>query len=114
MPSPNPMRPRFHDEAPSAALKRWGGIITGFARTYSMALGASRAEVIDAVDGPQAVDTLVVVNGHRGTDHPGAATNRIRSDEHPEHDGVDRVFIATTPAQFEVLAERVRADVQVS
>lgn len=97
-----------------APLKRWGGIVSGFARTYSRALGASRAEVIDAVDGPQAVDTLVVVNGHRGTDHSGAAPNRICSPDHPEHDGVDRVFIAATPSQLEAIAERVGADVRVS
>ncbi len=100
--------------SPPASLTRWGGVIVGEARTYSHALNASRAEVVDAVDGPDAVETLVLVNGHRGTDHAGAATNRTRSAAHPDHDGVDRIVIATTPAQFEALAERVGADVQVS
>lgn len=95
-------------------LKRRGGIISGFAVTYSRALRASRAEIIDAVDGSGAVTPLVLVNGHRGTDHAGASTNRIRSDAHPECNGVDRVFLAVTPEQFEVLAEAVGAEVRVS
>jgi hypothetical protein len=114
MPSPNPIRPPSSHETQTAPLTRWGGLLTGFAQTYSNALRASRAEVIDAVDGPDPVDTLVLVNGHRGTDYASGATNRTRSDDHPEHEGVDRIFIATTPAQFEALAERVGADVQVT
>lgn len=94
-------------------LKRHGGVISGFAHTYSKALQASRAEIIDAVDGENAVDTLAFVNGNRGTDHAGASTNRIRSDDHPDHDGCDRVYIATTPEQFEALAAAVGADVTV-
>lgn len=94
-------------------LKRHGGIISGFAFTYSKALQASRAEIIDAVDGENAVDTIVLVNGNRGTDHAGDSTNRIRSDEHPEQNGCDRVYIATTPQQFEALAAAVGADVTV-
>ena len=113
MPSHKPIRPRSPDTMQPAALKRWGGIIAGFARTYSNALGASRAEVVDAVDGPEAVETLVLVNGHRGTDYPGEATNRTQSANHPAHEGVDRIFIATTPAQFEALAERVGAEVSI-
>ncbi|MFB6272907.1 MAG: hypothetical protein ABEL51_08455 [Salinibacter sp.] len=93
-------------------LKRWGGLITGFAYTYSRALQASRAEIIKAVDGEGAIDTMVVVNGHRGTDHSGRAVNRIRSDEHPDRNGVDRVLIAVTPEQFETLAMRVGATVR--
>jgi hypothetical protein len=95
-------------------LKRRGGVISGCARTFSQALQASRAEVIDAVDGSGAVDPLVLVNGNRGTDHAGGSTNRIRSDAHPECEGVDRVFLATTPEQFEALAEAVGAEVRVS
>lgn len=95
------------------ALKRWGGIITGFACTYSKALNASRAAVIDAVDGTGHVDPLVLVNGHRGTDHAGESTNRVRAAKHSECDGVDRVFIAVTPSQFEALAEAVGAEVHV-
>lgn len=94
-------------------LKRHGGIISGFAYTYSKALRASRAEIIDAVDGENAIETLVLVNGNRGTDHAGASTNRIRSDKHPEQDGCNRVYIATTPEQFEALAASVGADVTV-
>ena len=108
-----PSVPRSGDPQ-TAGLTRWGGVIAGYAQTYSNALKASRAEVVDAVDGADAVDTLALVNGHRGTDHSGEATNRIRSAAHPEHEGVDRIFIATTPAQFEALAERVGADVQLS
>jgi hypothetical protein len=95
-------------------LKRRGGIISGFAVTYSRALRASRAEIIDAVDGSGAVTPLVLVNGNRGTDHAGASTNRIRSDAHPEREGVDRVYLAVTPEQFEALAEAVGAEVRVS
>lgn len=94
-------------------LKRHGGIISGFAYTYSKALQASRAEIIDAVDGKNAVETLVLVNGNRGTDHAGGSTNRIRSDEHPEYSGCNRVYIATTPQQFEALAAAVGADATV-
>lgn len=97
----------------STRLRRWGGIITGFARTYSNALNASRAAVIDAVDGTDAVDTVALVNGHRGTDHAGPAPNHIRSPDHPDCDGVDRVFIATTLQQFEALAAAVNAEVRV-
>lgn len=94
-------------------LKKHGGIISGFAHTYSKALRASRAEIIDAVDGDDAVDALVVVNGNRGTDHAGTSTNRIRCDDYPEHTGCDRVYIATTPEQFEALATAVGAEVTV-
>jgi len=103
--------PSSTEEPPS--LKQWGGIITGFACTYSRALNASRAEVIDAVDGSGRVDTVALVNGRRGTDYAGESTNRIRSSEHPGCDGVDRVFIAVTPAQFEALAKAVGAQVRV-
>jgi hypothetical protein len=50
-------------------LKRRGGIISG-GGTFSRALRASRAEIIDAVGGG-AVGLLVLVNGNRGTDHAG-------------------------------------------
>jgi hypothetical protein len=100
--------------AEEGRLKRRGGIISGFAVTYSRALRASRAEIIDAVDGGGAVDPLVLVNGNRGTDHAGGSTNRIRGDAHPDCDGVDRVFLAVTPEQFAALAEAVGAEVRVS
>ena len=86
-----------------------GGIISGFAVTYSRVLRASRAEIIDAVEAAGPVEPLVLINGNRGTDHAGACTNRIRSDAHPECEGVDRVFLATTPEQFVALAEAVGA-----
>lgn len=92
-------------------LTRFGGVITGFASTYSRALNASRAEIIDAVE--REVEPLVLVNGNRGTDHAGASTNRTRSPGHPDCDGVDQVFIAVTPAQFATLAAQVGADVRV-
>ena len=97
----------------SSRLSRWGGIITGFARTYSRALQASRAEIIEAVDGDNGLDTVAFVNGHRGTDHAGDACNRIQSDAHPGCEGVDRVFIAVTPEQFEILAARVGATMRI-
>jgi hypothetical protein len=77
-------------------------------------LRASRAEIIDAVEGAGPVEPLVLVNGNRGTDHAGSSTNQTRSDAHPECEGVDRVFLATTPEQFVALAEAVGADVRVS
>lgn len=90
---------------------RFGGVITGFASTYSRALKASRAEIIDAVE--REMDPLVLVNGNRGTDHAGASTNRTHSPDHPDCEGVDRVFIAVTPTQFATLAAQVGAEVRV-
>jgi hypothetical protein len=98
---------------PPGRLTQFGGIICGSAYVYSRALKASRAEIIQAVDGEDAVDTLVMVNGHRGTDHAGGSTNRIRSDQHPDCTGVDTIYIAVTPPQFEALAARVGAQVEV-
>ena len=98
---------------PPGRLKQLGGIICGSAYIYSRALRASRAEIIQAVDGDDAVDTLVTVNGHRGTDHAGDSTNRIRSDEHPDCSGVDTVYIAVTPGQLQSLAARVGATVRI-
>lgn len=110
----------MHHDAPRSdpstvpRLKRRGGLIAGFAVTFSRALRASRAEIIDAVDGSGVVEPLVLVNGNRGTDHAGASTNRIRSAAHPDCDGVDRVFLALTPDQFELLGEAVGAEVRFS
>lgn len=98
---------------PPGRLKQLGGIICGSAYVYSQALKASRAEIIQAVDGDEGIDTLVMVNGHRGTDHAGGSTNRIQSDEHPECNGVDTVYIAVTPSQFQTLAARVGATVTI-
>ncbi|MFB6232494.1 MAG: hypothetical protein ABEL04_15200 [Salinibacter sp.] len=105
--------PQPPSSGPPGRLKRLGGVISGFAYTYSRALRASRAEIIEAVDGDGSVDTLVMVNGHRGTDHAGASTNRTRSNDHSDCDGVNRVFIAVTPEQFEALAARVGARVEI-
>lgn len=113
----SPVMRRLPLSMPSAddpCLKRRGGIISGFAVTYSRVLRASRAEIIDAVEGPGPVEPLVLVNGHRGTDHAGASTNRIQSDAHPECCGIDRVFLATTPEQFEALTEAVGASRRVT
>jgi hypothetical protein len=55
----------------------------------------------------------MVINGNRGTDHPGRSTNRIRSEEHPGRYGVDRVFIGVTLDQFERLGGEVGAEVRV-
>lgn len=111
----NGSAPQFHESSSQPdRLMRRGGIISGFAVTFSQALRASRAEVIDAVDGSGAVDPLVLVNGNRGTDHAGASTNRIRSAHHSDCEGVNRVFLATTLEQFEALAEAVGAEVTVS
>jgi len=107
------MGPHDQSSGPPGRLKRFGGIICGSAYVYSRALQASRAEIIQAVDGDDAVNTLVMVNGHRGTDHAGNSTNRIRSDEHPDCNGVDTVYIAVTPRQFQSLASRVGASVEI-
>ncbi|MEF8817319.1 MAG: hypothetical protein V5A58_11050 [Salinibacter sp.] len=104
---------RDSSSGPSSRLKRFGGIICGSAYVYSRALQASRAEVIRAVDGEDAVETLMVVNGHRGTDHAGHSTNRIRSDAHPECTGTDTIYIAVTPRQLQALVARVGARVEV-
>lgn len=94
-------------------LSRYGGYVTGFAETFAGALRASRAEIIDAVDGADPeVDTFMVINGNRGTDSPGGSTNRIQSEDH-DRDGVDRVFIGVTLDQFEQLGEVVGADVSI-
>ena len=107
------LEPQSQSSGPPGRLKRPGGIICGSAYVYSQALRASRAEIIRAVDGDDAVDTLVTVNGHRGTDHAGDSTNRIRSNEHPDCNGVDTVYIAVTPGQFQSLAARVGATVEI-
>ncbi|MBB4060158.1 hypothetical protein GGP80_000512 [Salinibacter ruber] len=65
------------------------------------------------MDGDDAVDTLVMVNGHRGTDHAGGSTNRTRSDAHPGCTGVDTVYIGVTPSQLRALADRVGATVTI-
>lgn len=94
------------DSSRDETLRTYGGLLTGWASTFAGALKVSREAVIEAVDGPDAIDTFISLNGNRGTDDPGGSTNRIRSDEH-DLSGVDRVFIAVTEEQFEALAERV-------
>jgi hypothetical protein len=105
--------PQNQSSGPPGRLKRLGGIICGMAYVYSQAFRASRAEIIQAVDGDDAVDTLVLVNGHRGTHHAGDSTNRIRPKEHPDCNGDDTVYIALPPVQFQSLAARVGATVKV-
>jgi hypothetical protein len=82
------------------------------ASTFAGALQVSREAVVEAVDGPDPIDTFISLTGNRGTDDPGGSTNRIKSDEH-DLTGVDRIFIAVTEEQFEALAERVGADVSL-
>ncbi len=109
-------RPQTQDQFDSSkdnTLRTYGGFYTGMASTFAGALGVSREAIIESVDGPDAIDTFISVNGNRGTDAPGGSTNRIRSDEH-DLDGVDRVFIAVTKEQFEALAERVGADASIA
>jgi hypothetical protein len=94
------------------SLREYGGFYTGMATTFAGALETSRDAIVEAVDGSDPVETFISVNGNRGTDAPGGSTNRIKSDEH-DLTGVDRVFIAVTKEQFEALAERVGADVNI-
>lgn len=106
-------RPHTQDKFDSSkddSLRTYGGFYTGMATTFAGALQTSREAIIEAVDGPGAIDTFISVNGNRGTDAPGGSINRIKSDEH-DLTGVDRVFIAVTREQFEALAERIGADV---
>lgn len=95
-------------------LNSYGGLITGFADTFAGALDVGRSDVIEAVDGPDPVGVFTVINGNRGTDNPARSTNRTRSEDYPDRDGVDKVFIAVTSDQFERLGQRVGADVSVS
>jgi len=108
-------RPQTQDRFDSSkdnSLRTYGGFYTGMASTFAGALDVSREAVVKAVDGPNAIDTFISVNGNRGTDAPGGSTNRIRSNEH-DLDGVDRVFIAVTKEQFETLANRVGVEVNI-
>jgi hypothetical protein len=100
------------DESAGGSLRAYGGLLTGWASTFAGALEVSRGAVVEAVDGPSAIDTFIALNGNRGTDAPGGSTNQIRSEEH-DQGGVDKVFIAVTEDQFEALAERVGAEVSV-
>jgi hypothetical protein len=90
------------------SLREYGGFYTGMATTFAGALETSRDAIVEAVDGSDPVETFISVNGNRGTDAPGGSTNRIN-----DLTGVDRVFIAVTKEQFEALAERVGADVNI-
>ncbi len=108
-------RPHTQDQFDSSkdnSLRTYGGFYTGMASTFAGALRVSREAVVEAVDGPDPIDTFISLNGNRGTDDPGGSTNRIKSDEH-DLTGVDRIFIAVTEEQFEALAERVGADVNL-
>ena len=90
-------------------LRRYGGLITGFADTFAGALEVSRAAILDAVNGP--VSTFIYIDGREGTANPGGSTNRIESDDYPERDGTDRIFLALTTEQLEALGDAVGADV---
>lgn len=95
------------------SLRGYGGYLTGYAETFAAALKVSRDEVIEAVDGSDAMETFMVVNGNRGTDAPGGSTNRIESEDH-DRTGVDKVFVGLTKDQFEQLGDRLGVDVSVS
>jgi hypothetical protein len=108
-------RPHTQDRFDSSkdnSLRTYGGFYTGMASTFAGALRVSREAIVEAVDGPDPIDTFISLNGNRGTDAPGGSTNRIKSDEH-DLTGVDRVFIAVTEEQFERLASRVGAEVRL-
>jgi hypothetical protein len=94
--------PRIADDDRFSAgrLKEYGGIYSGFARTFAGALEVDRSAVLDALSGP--VETFVQIDGRQGTDHPGAATNRISSEEH-DQEGVDHIFLALTTEQLRSL-----------
>ena len=88
-------------------LRRYGGLVTGMARTFGKALEVDRSAILDAVE---RVSTFIHIDGREGTENPGARTNRIESEEH-DREGVDRIFIALTTDQFEALGEALGADV---
>lgn len=96
--------------AGSDRLRRYGGILSGFAETYAGALDVTREAVLDAVAD---VETFIYIDGNEGTSNPGGSQNRIQSDEHPERTGTDQIYIAVTLEQFEALAEAVGAEVSV-
>jgi hypothetical protein len=82
------------------------------ASTFAGALEVSREAVVEALGGPEPIETFISINGNQGTGAPGGSTNRITSEEH-DLTGVDRVFIAVTEEQFEALASRVGAEVSL-
>lgn len=88
------------DRFSAGRLKEYGGIYSGFARTFAGALEADRSAILDALSGP--IDTFVQIDGRQGTDHPGAATNRISSEEH-DQERVDHIFVALTAGQLRSL-----------
>jgi len=90
-------------------LKRYGGLVTGMAETFAGAFEVSRAAILDAVDGP--VSTFIHIDGRKGTANPGGSTNRIQSNDYPERDGTDRIFLALTTEQFEQLGTTLGAAV---
>lgn len=90
-------------------LKRYGGLVTGMAKTFAGALEVSRAAILDAVNGP--IDPFIYIDGREGTANPGGSTNRIESDDYPERDGTDRIFLALRTDQLEQLGDTVGADV---
>lgn len=100
------------DSSTDKSLRAYGGYYTGMASTFAGALQTSREAIIEAVDGPDPIETFILTNGNRGSDSPGDSTNRIKSEDH-ERTGVDRVFVAVTEEQFEALADRVGAEVSI-
>lgn len=93
-------RTRGDDPFRAGRLKEYSGIVSGFAATFAGALECDRSDVLSAVNGP--VDPFMFIDGRKGTDNPGGATNQIRSDEH-DRTGTDHIFIAVTRDQFNSL-----------
>ena len=92
-------------------LKRYAGILSGYARTFAGALNVERAAILTAITGE--VSPFIHIDGREGTENPGGSENRIQSDDYPERTGVDRVFLALTTDQFRELGDAVGADVTV-
>jgi hypothetical protein len=98
------------DYSDGGRLKRYAGYITGYAETFAGALNVGREAIIGAA---QEVETFMYIDGRRGTDNPGGSTNRTRSEDYPDREGVDKVFIGLTLEQFERLGDEVGAAVEV-
>ena len=97
---------QFHDDRFNGGtrLREYGGIVAGYAETWAGAFEVDRSAILEAVSGP--VEPFMFIDGRKGTDNPGGATNRIRSEEH-DRDGVDRIFLALLKDQFPELRSAV-------
>jgi hypothetical protein len=98
------------DYSDGGRLKRYAGYVTGYAETFAGALNVGHEAIIEAASD---IETFMYIDGRRGTDNPGGSTNRTRSEDYPDREGVDKVFIALTLEQFERLGDEVGAAVEV-